>query len=107
MIVFPRLGSFTPDEPSGLTLALVTISTGLPDADAGCGSACMHPLSTTSRLGVAFDCPAAVADRHRDVMTKSPVPLIVYLSTRLVPSTSRPGDKLQFRRTCGSAGSGK
>src|SRR6266516_5062909 len=92
MKTVPRPGSFrigrreadatrklAPDELSGLTLAFVTISTGLPDADAGRGSACMHPLNTTSRLGLAFGCPAAVAARHRHVMAESPIRLIVHL----------------------------
>src|SRR6266498_2802409 len=86
------------DELSGLTLAFVTISTGLPDADAGRGSACMHPLNTTSRLGLAFGCPAAVAARHRHVMAESPIRLIVHPLSRRIRSTSGPADKLQFVR---------
>src|SRR5258707_7644236 len=67
------------DERSGLTFAFVTISTGLPVADAGRGSACMHPLNTTSTLELAFDCAAAVAARQRHVIAKSPVRLMGHL----------------------------
>src|SRR6478735_9028901 len=44
---------------SGLRPALVTTSSGWPDADAGCGSSWTHPVTTTV-LGF-FDCAAAVA----------------------------------------------
>src|SRR5439155_11452630 len=76
----------------------VTIRTGLPDADAGRGSACMQPVSTTPIFGLVFDCPAAVAARHRHVMAESPIRLIMHLLSRRVRSTSGPADKLQSVR---------
>src|SRR2546422_336342 len=64
------------DEVSGLTLAFVTIRTGLPDADTGRGSACMQPVRTTSIFGLVFDCPATLAAKQRHAIATTPVRLI-------------------------------